>query len=130
MVVSRSSTICEIDTFITLLSSTMMNWAAPRIVIGSHLRIAPSIYGVPRGGASPGPGDARREPVVERRTGATDVDARTCRSARPGEPPWAAPRAPRAARVEPQLRPRAAPRRDAVRVPVGRAGRTVGAGGA
>ena len=31
MVVSRSATICEIDTFITLLSSTITNWAAPRI---------------------------------------------------------------------------------------------------
>src|SRR5918994_3655238 len=31
MVVSRSATIWEIDTFMTLLSSTITNWAAPRI---------------------------------------------------------------------------------------------------
>jgi hypothetical protein len=30
-VVFRSATICEIETFITLESSTMMNWAAARI---------------------------------------------------------------------------------------------------
>src|SRR5262245_42248097 len=40
MVVSRSATICEIDTFMTLLSSTITNCAAARIVIGSQLRIA------------------------------------------------------------------------------------------
>ena len=39
-VVFRSATICEIETFITLESSTMMNWAAARIVSGSHLRTA------------------------------------------------------------------------------------------
>ena len=32
-VVSRSSTTCEIDTFITVVSSTITNWAAPRIRI-------------------------------------------------------------------------------------------------
>jgi hypothetical protein len=37
MVVSRSATICEIETFITLLSSTITNWAAARIAIGSQL---------------------------------------------------------------------------------------------
>jgi hypothetical protein len=37
-VVFRSSTICEIETFITLESSTMMNWADVRIINGSHLR--------------------------------------------------------------------------------------------
>ena len=34
MVVSRSSTICEIDTFMTLLSSTITNWAEAKIAIG------------------------------------------------------------------------------------------------
>ncbi len=38
--VSRSSTICEIATFMTLESSTMMNCADARITIGSHLRIS------------------------------------------------------------------------------------------
>ena len=37
-VVFRSSTICEIETFITLESSTMMNWADARMINGSHLR--------------------------------------------------------------------------------------------
>ena len=37
--VSRSLTICEIDTFITLESSTITNCAAARIMSGSHLRI-------------------------------------------------------------------------------------------
>ena len=37
-VVLRSATICEIETFITLESSTMMNWADARITNGSHLR--------------------------------------------------------------------------------------------
>src|SRR3954453_12786229 len=36
MVVSRSATICEIDTFMTLLSSTITNCAAARTAIGSH----------------------------------------------------------------------------------------------
>src|SRR4051795_11577298 len=40
IVVSRSATICEIDTFMTLLSSTITNWAAPRIVMGSQRRTA------------------------------------------------------------------------------------------
>ena len=39
-VVWRSATICEIDTFITLLSRTMMNWAAARIAIGPQLALA------------------------------------------------------------------------------------------
>ena len=39
-VVFRSATICEIETFITLESSTMMNWADARMISGSHLRIA------------------------------------------------------------------------------------------
>ena len=39
-VVFRSDTICEIETFITLESSTMMNCADARIASGSHLRIA------------------------------------------------------------------------------------------
>src|SRR3954454_12725135 len=38
MVVSRSATICEIDTFMTLLSSTITNCAEPRITMGSHFR--------------------------------------------------------------------------------------------
>ena len=40
IVVSRSSTICEIATFMTLESSTMMNWAEARMTIGNHLRTA------------------------------------------------------------------------------------------
>ena len=35
-VVSRSSTICEIDTFMTLLSSTITNWADARMAIEIH----------------------------------------------------------------------------------------------
>ena len=38
IVVSRSSTICEIATFITLVSSTMTNWAEARMSRGIHLR--------------------------------------------------------------------------------------------
>ena len=37
IVVSRSATICEIDTFMTLLSRTITNWAAARIAIGTQL---------------------------------------------------------------------------------------------
>ena len=44
-VVLRSSTICEIETFITLESSTMMNWADARMINGSHLRIR-RLYGI------------------------------------------------------------------------------------
>src|SRR5436305_13640739 len=44
-VVFRSATIREIETFITLESSTMMNWAAARMISGSHLRTA-GLYGV------------------------------------------------------------------------------------
>ncbi len=40
IVVSRSSTISEIATFITLESSTMTNCAEARMIIGSHLRMA------------------------------------------------------------------------------------------
>jgi hypothetical protein len=36
IVVSRSATICEIDTFMTLLSSTVTNCAAPSTAIGSQ----------------------------------------------------------------------------------------------
>ena len=39
-VVSRSSTICEIETFITLESSTITNCAADRIISGSQRRTA------------------------------------------------------------------------------------------
>ena len=42
IVVSRSSTIWEIATFMTLESSTITNWAEARMSIGSHLRIAGS----------------------------------------------------------------------------------------
>jgi hypothetical protein len=35
IVVSRSATICEIDTFMTLLSSTITNCADAKMVIGS-----------------------------------------------------------------------------------------------
>jgi len=37
IVVSRSSTICEIDTFMTLLSRTITDWAAARMAIGTHV---------------------------------------------------------------------------------------------
>src|SRR5689334_2900957 len=37
IVVLRSATICEIETFMTLLSRTITNWAAARIAIGSQL---------------------------------------------------------------------------------------------
>ena len=40
IVVCRSSTICEIATFMTLESSTMTNCADARMIMGSHLRIA------------------------------------------------------------------------------------------
>ncbi len=36
-VVSRSSTICEIETFMTELSSTITNWAAARMMIAIQL---------------------------------------------------------------------------------------------
>ena len=36
IVVSRSATICEIDTFMTLLSSTITNCADARMMMGSH----------------------------------------------------------------------------------------------
>src|SRR4051795_11668774 len=39
IVVSRSATICEIDTFITLLSSTITNCADPSTAIGSHAKL-------------------------------------------------------------------------------------------
>ena len=38
IVVSRSSTICEIATFMTLESSTITNCAEAKMIIGSHLR--------------------------------------------------------------------------------------------
>ena len=38
IVVSRSSTICEIATFMTLVSSTITNWAEASIMRGIHLR--------------------------------------------------------------------------------------------
>ena len=38
---SRSSTTAEIDTFMTVLSSTMTNWAAPRISTTNHFFICP-----------------------------------------------------------------------------------------
>ena len=44
IVVSRSSTICEIATFITLVSSTITNWAEARISIGIHLRTEDGPY--------------------------------------------------------------------------------------
>src|SRR3954471_19451817 len=40
IVVSRSLTICEIDTFMTLLSSTITNCAAARMTIGSPSPVA------------------------------------------------------------------------------------------
>src|SRR5436190_16332796 len=40
IVVSRSLTICEIDTFMTLLSSTITNCAAARMTIGRPRRVA------------------------------------------------------------------------------------------
>ena len=44
IVVSRSSTICEIATFMTLESSTMTNCAEAKMIIGSHLRIGRPPY--------------------------------------------------------------------------------------
>jgi hypothetical protein len=38
MVVSRSATIWEIDTFMTLLSSTITNCAEPRMTMGNQFR--------------------------------------------------------------------------------------------
>src|SRR3954449_8925595 len=38
--VLRSAVICEIETFITLVSSVMTNWPEARMTIGIHLRIA------------------------------------------------------------------------------------------
>src|SRR3954453_8620164 len=38
--VLRSAVICEIETFITLVSSVMTNWPEARMMIGIHLRIA------------------------------------------------------------------------------------------
>ena len=56
-VVFRSATICEIETFITLESSTMMNWADARMISGSHLRTA-RLYAVePRADRGPEPSD-------------------------------------------------------------------------
>ena len=46
--VSRSSTIWEIATFMTLESSTMMNWAEAKISMGSHLRTAASPSPLPK----------------------------------------------------------------------------------
>ena len=48
MVVSRSSTICEIDTFMTLLSSTITNWADARIAIGSQFLRTAAWYATAR----------------------------------------------------------------------------------
>jgi len=39
-VVSRSRTTVVIDTFMTVPSSTMMNWARPKMMIADHLRTA------------------------------------------------------------------------------------------
>ena len=44
IVVSRSSTICEIATFITLVSSTITNWAEARMSMGIHLRTEDGPY--------------------------------------------------------------------------------------
>ena len=49
IVVSRSSTICEIATFMTLESSTMTNCAAARMSIGIHLRMSVSPGLIPAG---------------------------------------------------------------------------------
>src|SRR5690242_548817 len=59
MFVSRSATICEIDTFMTLLSSTITNCADARMAMGSHLRIGEvSPFARTRPGAHPTPGTA------------------------------------------------------------------------
>ena len=39
IVVSRSSTICEIATFMTLVSSTITNWAEASMMRGIHFRM-------------------------------------------------------------------------------------------
>jgi heme/copper-type cytochrome/quinol oxidase subunit 3 len=56
--VFRSSTICEIETFITLESSTMMNWADARMINGSHLRTR-RLYAI----ESPKPHGRSRKPT-------------------------------------------------------------------
>src|SRR5689334_1291248 len=54
IVVLRSATICEIETFMTLLSRTITNWAAARIAIGSQLvRIGRPSYAVVSGWFGP-----------------------------------------------------------------------------
>ena len=59
--VSRSSTICEIATFMTLESSTITNCAEARIIIGSHLRIRHAVQQFAPGPASSLAGDLARQ---------------------------------------------------------------------
>src|SRR5687767_8047374 len=56
-VLSRSSTTCEIDTFITVPSSTMTNWAAPKIRTTNHFFICVLDSQVP--------GDEGRRPLIQ-----------------------------------------------------------------
>src|SRR3954447_780662 len=80
MFVWRSSTICEIDTFMTLLSSTITNCAAPKIAIGKPnplperaVEVAPAaavaelIDRILRSGAAPDNGTRRWGAVVPAR---------------------------------------------------------------
>ncbi len=57
IVVSRSATICEIDTFMTLLSSTITNCAEARMPSGSHSaqprNVAPGAGAVPTSVTAP-----------------------------------------------------------------------------
>ena len=66
IVVSRSSTICEIATFMTLESSTITNCAEAKMIIGSHLRTNDRSY--PEEGIRLGFAAARRRRRRERAT--------------------------------------------------------------
>src|SRR5262245_19054140 len=81
IVVSRSATICEIDTFMTLLSSTITNWAAARIEMGSQLRMGGMVrspdepwWSVPTGTVD---GARGRDRFVTTDTSSTTVKAAT-----------------------------------------------------
>ena len=50
IVVPRSDAIWEIETFMTLLSSTITNWAAARMAIGTHFtRLSLEVVGAREG---------------------------------------------------------------------------------
>src|SRR3954454_14294632 len=87
-VVFRSATICEIETFMTLESSTMMNWADARMISGSHLRTRPTLRWPPE---EPADGKSRPAPIDELlRVGSSGADGgsdprRGLRRARTGD---------------------------------------------